>query len=416
MSLLANGIAGAGLGAGGGGSGVSLGTAAGISIGSDEALGGALLTPIPWLAQQANGAGIGGGGGSSEDGSSDAGSTSPMSSGSSSGSGSVSVPAPSPQQQQRQSATALGPSASGAVGAGGRKLEAQLRTESTETIEGPNGMGSIETVSISVNGIPSMGAAGASGLGQRGVTQGELLRQEQRAGVVPVSQLARRGQGPQQQQELERTAGDEDAPMTENGGPSEAGVGEEEEEVPHARGPEEIGAADMGPQPTGSNPFTRAANGSVDMQGFDAEGAVGRRLPSPPVQQAETAGLPTYSVADKTAPSPKREAIGELHAGASKRLREDAGQESSLEKKDAEGDVVIPDDDEAVKTTEADSSMQQPSDTETGTTDGDPIKSRTDKEKDDVTATTEAIDATTAAATAKQDGGKEDDGEATKGD
>ncbi|CAI4218557.1 unnamed protein product [Parascedosporium putredinis] len=97
------------------------------NLGTDEALGGALLTPIPWLSRQ------------SED---------------------------SPSDQSSQS-------------------RAELRTESTETIDGPNGMGSIETVSISVNGIPSAGAGGTL----RGITQGELLRQEQRADEIGASDL-----------------------------------------------------------------------------------------------------------------------------------------------------------------------------------------------------------------------------------
>ncbi len=34
-----------------------------------------------------------------------------------------------------------------------------MHTESTERIEGPNGVGSIETVSVSVNGVPSTATA-----------------------------------------------------------------------------------------------------------------------------------------------------------------------------------------------------------------------------------------------------------------
>lgn len=89
-------------------------------------------------------------------------------------------------------------------------------SESTEMIEGPNGMGGIETVTVSVNGVMSTregeGKIEESLRAEGGVTQGELLRQEQRAGVVPVSQQTG----------------------------SLDGMGEEEE-VPHARGPDEIG-------------------------------------------------------------------------------------------------------------------------------------------------------------------------------
>ena len=44
---------------------------------------------------------------------------------------------------------------------------------------------------------------------------------------------------------------------------------EEDEETPHARGPEEIGMEDTGPQAAGSM--------GVAMQGIDVEAAVGRR-------------------------------------------------------------------------------------------------------------------------------------------
>ena len=159
------------------------------ALGTDEALGGALLTPIPWLTRR------------------------------------------SPE------------------GNGDNTPGAQIHSEATETIDGPNGMGSIETVSVSVNGIPSTGHA-------RAITQGELLRQEQRAGVVPVSQLSR--QEHMHDEALDEE--DEEAP-------------EEEEETPHARGPEEIGVNDTGPQ---SVTTSHMGEGGLGMQGIDVEAAVGR--------------------------------------------------------------------------------------------------------------------------------------------
>lgn len=140
-------------------------------FGSDESLGGALLTPIPWLKPLAS-----------------------------------------------QNAN--------------KDTEAEVRTESTETIDGPNGPGGVETVSVSVNGVPSATLAGVNGdngetvsseaqlRAEGGVTQGELLRQEQEAGVVPVSQL-----------QSTHPLGD----------------GEEGEHL-HARGPDAIGDEDIGPQ------------------------------------------------------------------------------------------------------------------------------------------------------------------------
>ncbi|KAK5992697.1 hypothetical protein PT974_06112 [Cladobotryum mycophilum] len=205
------------------------------AVGSDEALGGALLTPIPWLTRR-----------------------------------SPEGPAPG----------------------------AQIHSEGTETIDGPNGMGSIETVSVSVNGVPSTGHA-------RGVTQGELLRQEQRAGVVPVSQLTRT-------HDL----------ATENGRPPHAAdegsrMEEDEEEVPHARGPEAIGVNDTGPQ-TATTSYV--GESGVDMQGIDLEAAVGRKHEEP----AEAA----QSEADDAAPkSPSAESVG------SKREAEETPEDDSAAKK-----------------------------------------------------------------------------------
>lgn len=331
MSLLANGIGGAGLGAPAAGPNDQLvvftGNSASSNPGSDEALGGALLTPIPWLARRTNGGSSGPGAPVSEDGSSDAGSASPLSSGSSSGGGSSAQ-----QQQQRQAAPSTGPGAS----SGSRKMDPKVRTESTETIEGPNGMGSIETVSISINGISSMGA----GVAGRGITQGELLRQEQRAGVIPLSQLARQGQAIQQQQQAAIAAGavsgqnDEDSSMGE--GDPEDGAAEDDDEIPHARGPDEISAADTGPQPPNTSSYVINTDGSVDMQGIDVEAAVGRRLQSPEQKESPETLVPR---------SPKREAQDELDSGANKRAREegdsDIPQRGEQLQTDAEGDVVI---------------------------------------------------------------------------
>ncbi|KAI9719451.1 MAG: hypothetical protein M1812_003522 [Candelaria pacifica] len=159
----------------------SVGSSTGL--GSDESLGGALLTPIPWLRDQ----------------------------------------------------------------------QGEVRTESTQTIDGPNGAGSIETVSISMNGItsPSRSPEQGESLRESGaVTQGELLRQEQEAGVVPVAQAV----GRQTRSATARGLAEAEA---------------ESEEHPHARGPEEIGMEDMGPQDV-----------SAKKGGFDAEAAIGRSMSS----------------------------------------------------------------------------------------------------------------------------------------
>ncbi|SPO02360.1 uncharacterized protein DNG_05033 [Cephalotrichum gorgonifer] len=149
--------------------------------GSDEALGGALLTPVPWLPSES-----------------------------------------SPHQRE-------------------------LRTESTETIEGPNGVGSIETVSISVNGMAFA----------RGAAQAEILRREQASHVSSGSESA------------EKEGGEEG----EGGGEEE----EEEEEEPHARGPVELGANDLGPTVLTIN---RIDENSLHPQEIDLEAAVGRKMDS----------------------------------------------------------------------------------------------------------------------------------------
>lgn len=176
------------------------------SLGSDESLGGALLTPIPWL------------------------------------------------QNRGQN---------------------ELISESTEIVDGPNGAGRIETVTVGMlagtngNGNGTNGAQDTSPTTSNGVsqiasshpdgetlpstgpvTQGEILRQEQEAGIVlnnPHSLTA----GPNRIAIGESEAGNSVMDTVEG-----------EEEQPHARGPELIGMEDTGPQ-----------SSSVQL---DIEGAVGR--------------------------------------------------------------------------------------------------------------------------------------------
>jgi len=133
-----------------------------------------------------------------------------------------------------------------------------------------------------------------------GVTQGELLRQEQRAGVVPVAQLG-------------GSRGDSD------------GTGEDDE-MPHARGPEEIGMEDMGPQSAGST--TERGGLHMAMQGIDVEAAVGRK--------AENKEELNLEEKEAEAPNtPKREAEEDLAPGA-KRTKEEAKEEDvELEESDS---------------------------------------------------------------------------------
>ncbi|KAK5261257.1 hypothetical protein LTR40_002564 [Exophiala xenobiotica] len=134
------------------------------SLGSDESLGGALLTPIPWLRN-----GLGGGEGLSEE---------------------------SEQLHSDQSANADG-------------LGEPL------SLPDPLGQGGDPLVPERPDGA---------------VTQGELMRMEQTAGVMPVNQSQHNGTG-------SRTmAGSEDGLYMD----------EEGDLVPHARGPDVVGSVDMG--------------------------------------------------------------------------------------------------------------------------------------------------------------------------
>ncbi|GAB7364659.1 hypothetical protein MBLNU230_g5461t1 [Neophaeotheca triangularis] len=267
-------------------------------LGSDEALGGALLTPIPWLKPEAVGNVQGGNGG--------------------------------------------GAAAGGQSSPGGG--EGELRSEGVETIDGPTGPGRIETVSVTVNGImstapqahpttlqaadptsPSLSdqsdastpshastASTASTTEAQlrasgGVTQGELLRQEQEAGVVPVAQSQPRRsllasgavavgrETPSQALAATRTenqplgaeiSGEEreaadigmiDSPATS----TLEGMASTSEttptEAPHARGPGEIDMADTGPQRNNLSPD----NAGKTLPALDMHAAVGRRSLSP---------------------------------------------------------------------------------------------------------------------------------------
>ncbi|KAJ4164882.1 hypothetical protein LMH87_006536 [Akanthomyces muscarius] len=278
-------------------------SSAAVAVGSDEALGGALLTPIPWLTRR------------------------------------------SPDSGDAASTSSGGGSTAGGSGSG-----AQIHSEGTETIDGPNGMGSIETVSVSVNGVPSTGHA-------RGVTQGELLRQEQRAGVVPVSQLSRNVGHPQHamqhhqlpsqhepgasgegSDEEDGDADDESRPMDEDRpGPSEAGGDEdedEEEEVPHARGPDEIGVNDTGPQTATTSSMGESG---LEMQGIDLAAAVGR--PAEEEEHHAAAAQVTQTTEENEETAQKEESAEEASKEAAEAPPSPEGTRTKREAEDlAEGE------------------------------------------------------------------------------
>lgn len=115
-----------------------------------------------------------------------------------------------------------------------------LRTESTSLIDGPNGAGSLETVTVSMNGIARTGV----------VPPGSVLLSQ------PDTDLSTVGRQTRSSSAAAAVARKEEA--------EEDGEGEERI---HARGPEEIGVEDMGPQ-------SAASEGAIV---FDIEGALGRR-------------------------------------------------------------------------------------------------------------------------------------------
>ena len=172
---------------------------------------------------------------------------------------------------------------------------ADLRTESTAVIDGPHGTGSVETVTVSVNGV-GPGSARAAALAREQVTQQHAQRQAQEhddeQGVrngTTYTAAAEDGQATTAAERLSSPQGDEgdaaSTPSTTVATPTSghtshdeemlpdataaasAEGAEEEEEQPHARGPEEIGMADTGPQVPGDTGPTHV---------FDVDAAMGR--------------------------------------------------------------------------------------------------------------------------------------------
>ncbi|KAJ4988164.1 hypothetical protein SVAN01_06416, partial [Stagonosporopsis vannaccii] len=225
------------------------------TLGSDESLGGALLTPIPWLHSRG---------------------------------------------------------------------QNELISESTEMVDGPNGAGRIETVTVGmlsgqpprqeppassqVSQIASSHPDGETLPSTGPVTQGELLRQEQQAGIVlnnPHSLTT---------SPTRTTFGEADA------GATVVETVEAEEDAPHARGPDIIGMEDTGPQKSGAL--------------LDIEGAVGR----PSLERSSRSpGLPA---GDADANDEKMEDAEDKNAddeAADEQLKtEVAGKEERTDAKDVE--------------------------------------------------------------------------------
>ena len=119
---------------------------------------------------------------------------------------------------------------------------------------------------MNVNGVHGTSPRDDGGNITHGITQGELLRQEQEAGIVPVPAAIPNGR-------VTRSSAAASAAATRAvGGGGDviddvADSEEEEEESVHARGPDVIGMEDTGPQTPGSGLAG----------GIDLAGALGRR-------------------------------------------------------------------------------------------------------------------------------------------
>lgn len=146
-------------------------TAATAALGSDESLGGALLTPISWL----------------------------------------------------------------------RSTDEAMTTETGEGEDGQSDATS--SITTNMNGTGGGNAYGPR-RGDRAVTQGELIRQEQEAGIVPTSQTMGRRQGGVAEGEAE--------------------ANEMEDDKPHARGPDLVGVEDMGLQDGHALTLGRKVSDSTD--------------------------------------------------------------------------------------------------------------------------------------------------------
>jgi hypothetical protein len=194
-------------------------------LGIDESLGGALLTPIPWLRTEVD--------------------------------------------TSAEMDADVGRSRAG--------VEMELQSESTEMVEGPNGMGmgKVETVSV-VNGVLAASSS-TDGRPQRGgeqrlraepaVTHPELLRMQHEAGIGSVAQIP----------------GDE-------------------EERPHVWGPEEITVEDTG-----------AVLRNTDAR-LDIEAAVGRSRGTSDTgrsDEKEVVGSPEVEMKDSGGDSDESNAQGD---------------------------------------------------------------------------------------------------------
>lgn len=127
---------------------------------------------------------------------------------------------------------------------GDRPYMSDLRTESTSLIDGPNGAGSLETVTVSMNGISRR-------------ARDEHHGRPERMGAGPLSSH------PLHENPHPHANGSVPSSMDEDVSSAEMEEDLELEERTKARGPDVIGMEDIGPQ--GPNPQTFAVDTSPDI-------------------------------------------------------------------------------------------------------------------------------------------------------
>ena len=110
------------------------------------------------------------------------------------------------------------------------------------------------------------------------------------------------------------------------------GLGEEDE-MPHARGPEEIGMEDMGPQASVSG--SERGGPGIGMQGIDVEAAVGRRAEPAPSEDVKEEGIEKAKDEEDAPRTPKRGAEEELGADE-KRFKDEEHKDMKVKEEEME--------------------------------------------------------------------------------
>ncbi|MCJ1309775.1 hypothetical protein MMC25_003436 [Agyrium rufum] len=215
----------------------------------------------------------------------------------------------------------------------GLGMGSDLRTESTAVIDGPNGVGSLETVVVSMNG----GLTSSSGTGSTAaaiapgpnslhthITTADLDEGED----IDAEDISMDPSDIESHTIADTANANGPVPGSRNDD-------EADEEMVHARGPEEIGMEDMGPQraSAGSN----AGEGGMGGTGLDLEGAVGRRgegispTPNPlPIHAATATVVEDAVMGDGEGGKTGVEGVRGLEEGG---------------EKDAEGDILLENED-----------------------------------------------------------------------